>query len=141
MPLQNIQNDTGKLATSVAREREFSSKLISDLARDIAIFKNSPMQVSTKSDPYIVNMNVIRQLHKQVQEERLSEVYHQNSSHFEPGIVRSIQSAWATFNEWQSRMSTSEWVSSAGRSDDGAPDSGPRPMSPAQGTSRFVENV
>ncbi|KAH7106392.1 hypothetical protein BKA62DRAFT_687045 [Auriculariales sp. MPI-PUGE-AT-0066] len=138
--IKNIQNDTGKLATSVAREREFSSKLISDLARDIAVFKNSPMQVSTKSDPYIVNMNVMRQLHKQVQEENALQksiiIMQENSSHFETGIVRSIQSAWATFNEWQSRMSTSvqdswrllgesmgglppdqEWVSFAGRSD------------------------
>ena len=27
----------------------------------------------------------------------------QNSAHFEEGIVRSIQSAWATFAEWQAR--------------------------------------
>lgn len=31
----------------------------------------------------------------------------QNSAHFEEGIVRAIQSAWQTFDEWQSRMSTS----------------------------------
>lgn len=60
----------------------------------------------------------------------------QNSAHFEEGIVRSIQSAWQTFDEWQSRMSTSvqetwrhlgvnmaqlmpdrEWISFAARSD------------------------
>lgn len=60
----------------------------------------------------------------------------QNSAHFEEGIVRSVQSAWATFDEWQSRMSTSvqetwrqlgvnmaqlmpdrEWISFAARSD------------------------
>lgn len=31
----------------------------------------------------------------------------QNSAHFEEGIVRSIQSAWQTFDEWQTRMSAS----------------------------------
>lgn len=60
----------------------------------------------------------------------------QNSAHFEEGIVRSIQSAWSTFDEWQSRMSSSvqetwrqlgvnmsqlmpdrEWISFAARSD------------------------
>lgn len=60
----------------------------------------------------------------------------QNSAHFEEGIVRSIQSAWSTFDEWQSRMSVSvqetwktlgvamaqmepdrEWISFAARSD------------------------
>jgi hypothetical protein len=29
----------------------------------------------------------------------------QNSAHFEEGIVRAIQFAWQTFDEWQSRMS------------------------------------
>lgn len=29
----------------------------------------------------------------------------QNSAHFEEGIIRSIQSAWQTFDEWQNRMS------------------------------------
>lgn len=60
----------------------------------------------------------------------------QNSAHFEEGIVRSIQSAWSTFDEWQGRMSVSvqetwkhlghamanmepdrEWISFAARSD------------------------
>jgi hypothetical protein len=63
-------------------------------------------------------------------------IMQQNSAHFEEGIVRSIQSAWSTFDEWQSRMSTSvqetwrtlgvnmaqlmpdrEWISFAARSD------------------------
>jgi hypothetical protein len=30
----------------------------------------------------------------------------QNSAHFEEGIVRAVQSAWQTFDEWQSRMSS-----------------------------------
>lgn len=60
----------------------------------------------------------------------------QNSAHFEEGIVRSLQSAWQTFDEWQSRMSSSvqdswralgqsfasispdrEWIAFAARSD------------------------
>jgi PH domain/BAR-like domain len=60
----------------------------------------------------------------------------QNSAHFEEGIVRSLQSSWQTFDEWQSRMSASvqdtwrglgqnfsvltpdrEWIAFAARSD------------------------
>lgn len=63
-------------------------------------------------------------------------IMQQNSAHFEEGIVRSIQSAWQTFDEWQSRMSSQvqdtwrnmslamvalapdrEWISFAARSD------------------------
>ena len=51
IPLQNVQNDTGKLAASVARERELSAKLISDLSTNISVFKNTPMGVTSKSDP------------------------------------------------------------------------------------------
>ena len=50
--LQNVQNDTGKLATSVAKERELSAKMIGDLATSISVFKNTPMGVHAKSDPY-----------------------------------------------------------------------------------------
>lgn len=79
-------------------------------------------------------------MHSQVNEENALQksviIMQQNSAHFEEGIVRSIQSAWQTFDEWQSRMSTSvqetwrhmgvtmaqvvperEWVSFAARSD------------------------
>ena len=60
----------------------------------------------------------------------------QNSAHFEEGIVRSIQSAWQTFDEWQSRAASAsqevlrslnthmlslapdrEWIQFAARSD------------------------
>lgn len=60
----------------------------------------------------------------------------QNSAHFEEGLVRALQSAWATFDEWQTRMSASvqdtwrvmgealgriepdaEWIAFAARSD------------------------
>lgn len=36
---QNVQNDTGKLATGVAKERELSAKLISDLSANISLYK------------------------------------------------------------------------------------------------------
>ncbi len=53
----------------------------------------------------------MRQLTKQVHEENLLQksiiIMQQNSAHFEEGIVRAIQSAWQTFDEWQSRMSAS----------------------------------
>jgi hypothetical protein len=126
--MKNVQNDTGKLATSVAKERELSAKLISELATNISVFKNTPLHVTSKTDPYapltcrhtiitsfviryVANMAVGRQLQKQVHEENALQksiiIMQQNSAHFEEGIVRAVQSAWQTFDEWQSRMSTS----------------------------------
>lgn len=138
--IKNVQNDTGKLAASVAKERELSTKSIADLARAIGSVNHTPMSVGAKEDPFAVNMAVMRQLQRQVHEENALQksivIMQQNSAHFEEGIVRSIQSAWATFDEWQSRMSTSvqetwrqlgvnmaqlmpdrEWISFAARSD------------------------
>ncbi|EIW83622.1 hypothetical protein CONPUDRAFT_80291 [Coniophora puteana RWD-64-598 SS2] len=138
--LKNIQNDTGKLATSVAKERELSTKMISDLASNISHFKNTPLNLTSKTDPYVTNVAVTRQLQKQVNEENALQksiiIMQQNSAHFEEGVVRAIQSAWQTFDEWQSRMSSSvqdtwtlmaqtmaslqpdrEWISFSARSD------------------------
>ena len=89
---------------------------------------------------YVANQAVARQLKRQVLEENLLQksivMMQQNSAHFEEGIVRSIQSAWQTFDEWQSRASAAsqeifrtlsthlasvapdlEWIQFAGRSD------------------------
>ncbi|KAL1405094.1 hypothetical protein Q8F55_008717 [Vanrija albida] len=138
--IKNVQNDTGKLAASVARERELSNKALADLARAVSAVNNTPMQISAKEDPYAVNIAVLKQLQRQVHEENALQksivIMQQNSAHFEEGIVRSIQSAWSTFDEWQSRMSVSvqetwrqlginmaqlmpdrEWISFAARSD------------------------
>ncbi|KIJ11503.1 hypothetical protein PAXINDRAFT_177335 [Paxillus involutus ATCC 200175] len=138
--IKNVQNDTGKLATSVAKERELSAKMIGELSTTISIFKNTPMNVTAKSDPYVANVGVARQLQKQVHEENALQksiiIMQQNSAHFEEGIVRAIQSAWQTYDEWQSRMSSSvqdtwhvlgdamsslapdrEWISFSARSD------------------------
>lgn len=64
--IKNVQNDTGKLATGVARERELSTRVISDLARSVGMFKNTPMQVTARDDPYCQNQLVMKQLQKQV---------------------------------------------------------------------------
>lgn len=107
--IRNVERDTGRLATSVARERENSTKQIAELARAIALFKNTPMAVTAKDDPYVQNILVAKQLQKQVLEENALQksiiIMQQSSAHFEEGIVRSIQSTWQTFDEWQSRMS------------------------------------
>jgi hypothetical protein len=89
---------------------------------------------------YVANVAVLRQLQKQVHEENALQksiiIMQQNSAHFEEGILRAIQSAWQTFDEWQSRMSSSvqdtwralgthmaslapdrEWISFSARSD------------------------
>ncbi|KAI0247704.1 hypothetical protein BJV78DRAFT_1243433 [Lactifluus subvellereus] len=138
--IKNVQNDTGRLATSVAKERELSARLVAQLTNDISTFKNTPLQVTAKTDPYVANVAVFRQLHKQVNEENALQksiiIMQQNSAHFEEGIVRAIQSAWQTFDEWQSRMSAAvqdtwrslgahmgsippdhEWISFSARSD------------------------
>lgn len=138
--LRNVQQDTGKLANSVARERELSTKMISDLARSITLLKNTPMSVSAREDPYEANQAVALQLQRQVNEENALQksiiIMQQNSAHFEEGIVRSIQSAWQTFDEWSGRMSAqvqdtwlglgvhmrslepnTEWIAFASRSD------------------------
>lgn len=138
--LQNIQNDTGKLATSVAKERELSGRYMGDLATNVSIFKNSPMNITAKMDPFVANQAVLRQLNKQVHEENLLQksiiIIQQSSAHFEESLIRSIQSAWATYDEWLSRSSVTvqgvwrgladqmnaleadkEWLSFAARTD------------------------
>ncbi|PFH47763.1 hypothetical protein AMATHDRAFT_50053 [Amanita thiersii Skay4041] len=155
--IKNVENDTGKLATSVAKERELSIRLVADLTSSISAFKNDPMHITARTDPfvsklkfiqsitslysrYVSNQAVFRQLNRQVHEENLLQksivIMQQNSAHFEEGIVRAIQSAWQTFDEWQSRASISvqesyralsshlgslapdrEWISFAARSD------------------------
>ncbi|KAJ9473851.1 Phosphatidylinositol 4,5-bisphosphate-binding protein SLM1 [Pseudozyma hubeiensis] len=138
--IKNVQQDTGKLANSVAKEREMSTKMITELARSITLLKNTPMSVTAREDPYAANQAVFRQLQRQVNEENALQksiiIMQQNSAHFEEGIVRSIQSAWQTFDEWSGRMSAqvqdtwlslgvqmrslqpnSEWIAFAARSD------------------------
>src|SRR5260221_4020935 len=51
--LQNVQNDTGRLATSVAKERELSAHLVDQLATDISTFKNTTIQITAKTDPCV----------------------------------------------------------------------------------------
>jgi hypothetical protein len=138
--IKNVQNDTGKLAVGVAQEREISTRLVGELANDVSSLKNTPMNLASKNDPYLANQAVARQLQRQVLEENLLQksivIMQQNSAHFEEGIVRSIQSAWQTFDEWQSRASVAsqeifrtlsahlaslapdrEWIQFAARSD------------------------
>lgn len=133
-----------------------STKLVGELANAISTFKNTPMNIQAKADPYVyfillvtwhlfcysyvANAAVHRQLQRQVLEENLFQksivMMQQNSAHFEEGIVKAIQSAWATFDEWQARSVSSsqalfrglsshmatiqpdrEWIQFAARSD------------------------
>lgn len=98
------------------------------------------MEITSRSDPFVANALVLSQLTKQVHAENALQksiiIMQQNSAHFESGLVRAVQSAWATFDEWQTRMSTSvqetykglgthlaslepdrEWIEFAARSD------------------------
>lgn len=82
---------------------------MSELATNVSIFKNSPMNITAKMDPFVANQAVMRQLNKQVHEENLLQksiiIIQQSSAHFEESLIRSIQSAWATYDEWLSRSS------------------------------------
>lgn len=106
--IKNIQNDTGKLATSVAKERELSAKLIGDLGTHVSILKNTPMSVTSKTDPYVANQIVFRQLIKQVHTENALQksllLTQSSSALFEASLIQALQSAWATYEEWRSRM-------------------------------------
>ncbi|KAI0077784.1 hypothetical protein K474DRAFT_1684095 [Panus rudis PR-1116 ss-1] len=108
--IKNIQNDTGKLATAVAKERELSEKLIGDLGTNISIVKNTPMSVTPKTDPYVANQAVLRQLVKQVHTENALQksllLTQSSSAMFESALIQALQSAWATFSEWRTRMDT-----------------------------------
>ncbi|KAJ3897917.1 hypothetical protein F5879DRAFT_1072179 [Lentinula edodes] len=134
MHIKNIQNDTGKLATTVSRERELSTSLISALATSISTYKNTPLALSShpKQDPYISNLAVQRQLRTQVNAENLLQksliITQANSASFEEGIVQAIQGAWATYEEWRRHHAgvagafagldpTVEWVSLSARTD------------------------
>lgn len=105
---QNIQNDTGKLATAVAKEREFSAKLIGDLGTNISILKNTPLSVTSRTDPYVANQAVTRQLVKQVHTENALQksllLTQSSSAVFEASLIQALQSAWSTFAEWRTRM-------------------------------------
>ncbi|KAI0346209.1 hypothetical protein BDW22DRAFT_1368551 [Trametopsis cervina] len=106
--IKNIQNDTGKLATSVAKERNLSEKLIGDLGTNISILKNTPMSVTSRTDPYVINQAVFRQLVKQVHTENALQksllLTQSSSALFEASLIQALQSAWATYEEWRSRM-------------------------------------
>ena len=72
------------------------------------MLKNTPMHVTAKEDPWYTNSLVARQLQKQVQEENALQksiiIMQQNSEHFEEGVIRAIQTAWETFDNWSSRF-------------------------------------
>lgn len=108
--IKNIQNDTGKLATAVAKERELSAKLIGDLGTNISILKNTPLSVTSKSDPYVANQVVGRQLVKQVHTENALQksllLTQASSAVFEASLIQALQSAWSTYAEWRTRMDT-----------------------------------
>ncbi|KAH9838758.1 uncharacterized protein C8Q71DRAFT_545553 [Rhodofomes roseus] len=106
--IKNIQNDTGKLATAVAKERELSAKLVGDLGTNISVLKNTPLSVTSKSDPYVANQAVARQLVKQVHTENALQksllLTQASSAVFEASLIQALQSAWSTYAEWRTRM-------------------------------------
>ncbi|KAH9811880.1 Pleckstrin domain-containing protein [Melampsora americana] len=116
----NIIQDTGRLATLVARERESSIRLITSLTRSIAFVKHSPLNLESRQDPWLCNQLVLEQLRKQVQEENMLQksilIMQTNSAQFEEGLVRAIQSIWAVYHEYNTRKSGevyNRWASSA----------------------------
>ncbi|EGG12542.1 Pleckstrin domain-containing protein [Melampsora larici-populina 98AG31] len=118
--IRNIIEDTGKLATLVASERESSTRLITSLTRSIAFATHSPLNLEGRQDPWLCNQLVVEQLRKQVQEENMLQksilIMQTNSAQFEEGLVRAIQSIWAVYHEYNTRKSGevyNRWANSA----------------------------
>lgn len=118
--IRNIIQDTGRLATLVASERESSTRLITSLTRSIAFAKASPLNLESRQDPWLCNQLVVEQLRKQVQEENMLQksilIMQTNSAQFEEGLVRAIQSIWAVYHEYNTRKSGevyNRWANSA----------------------------
>lgn len=66
------------------------------------------MSVTHKTDPYVANQLVYKQLVKQVHTENALQksllLTQSSSALFEASLIQAIQSAWSTFEEWRSRM-------------------------------------
>ena len=66
------------------------------------------MNVTPKTDPYVANQIVARQLVKQVHTENALQksllLTQSSSAMFESSLIQALQSAWATYAEWRSRM-------------------------------------
>ncbi len=69
------------------------------------------MAVTSKTDPYVANQAVFRQLVKQVHTENALQksllLTQSSSALFEASLIQALQSAWATYEEWRSRMDSS----------------------------------
>ncbi|PCH36297.1 hypothetical protein WOLCODRAFT_157011 [Wolfiporia cocos MD-104 SS10] len=122
--LQNIQNNTGKLATAVAKDRELSAKLIGDLGTHISILKNTPLSITAKTDPYVANQSVARQLVKQVHTEnalqKLLLLTQSSSAVFEASPIQALHIR-ETYNTLEHDMSAlppdREWIAFAAHED------------------------
>ncbi|KAG0150952.1 hypothetical protein CROQUDRAFT_37461 [Cronartium quercuum f. sp. fusiforme G11] len=117
--IRNIIQDTGKLASLVAAERETSTKLITSLARSIALVKSNPIAVESRQDPWLCNHIVLEQLRKQVYEENMLQksilIMQTNSAQFEEALVRAIQTVWSIYDEYNDRKSVevhNRWANS-----------------------------
>lgn len=92
--IRNIIQDTGRLANLVAAERENSIKLITSLARSIALAQCNPAAVEGRKDPWLRNQVVLEQLKKQVYQENMLQksiiIMQTNSAQFEEALVRSV---------------------------------------------------
>lgn len=68
------------------------------------------MSITAKTDPYVINQSVFRQLIKQVHTENALQksilLTQSSSALFEASLIQALQSAWATYEEWRSRMDT-----------------------------------
>lgn len=102
--IRNIMQDTGKIATLVAAEREASTRLITSLARSLALSQHTPLTLDSRQDPWLCNQIVLEQLHKQVHEENMLQksilIMQTNSAQFEEALVRCVRN-------WTSEISSS----------------------------------
>ncbi|KAJ7504621.1 hypothetical protein B0H11DRAFT_1905236 [Mycena galericulata] len=102
--IKNVQNDTGKLATNVAKERELSTRLIAELSAGISAFKNTPMAITSKiptSPTPPSSANSQNKFTKRTSNNPLA------SCSGTARTSRRASSAWQTYDEWQARAASS----------------------------------
>ncbi|KAJ7483921.1 hypothetical protein B0H11DRAFT_1914414 [Mycena galericulata] len=102
--IKNVQNDTGKLATNVAKERELSTRLIAELSAGISAFKNTPMAITSKiptSPTPPSSANSQNKFTKRTSNNPLA------SCSGTARTSRRASSTWQTYDEWQARAASS----------------------------------
>jgi hypothetical protein len=67
--IKEIKSLSGDFKNSVEKEKEHTRKVVSTLEEALAVIDSDPRALVGKEDPYIIKLNVDRQVERQVDEE------------------------------------------------------------------------